>query len=221
MPTSDVSWSASLRVVGDLERPDHFYLTDQDACAFFGEYTARAGFGHSRTNQIIHNLKKKPETRATPQWRYKVQTIEEVGAAIRANIDAQALPTIVFVPIPPSRMPGDPGYDDRMAKVARAIGYDLDVREILYTRIAREPMHASQSTRDLEALRATLGIRAELVNPSPVQVVLLDDVLTTGCSFTVCKSLLVEIWPGAPVYGIFVAPRIIERLSLFDNGTAD
>jgi predicted amidophosphoribosyltransferase len=116
-------------------------------------------------------------------------------------------------------MPDAPGYDDRMTQVARAIGPGVDVREILYTKLAREAMHANQNTRDPEALRATLGIRAEHVNPSPAQVVLLDDVLTTGCSFTVCKSLIAEVWPEAQIYGIFVARRIIERLSLFDDLT--
>jgi hypothetical protein len=221
MPTSDVSWSAKLRVIGDLERPDHYYLTDQDVCAFFGEYTARAGFGHSLTNQVVHNLKKKPETRATPQWKYKVRAIEGVGSAIRENIDPQALSAIAFVPIPPSKMPHAAGYDDRMTQVARAIGPGVDVREVLYTMLEREAMHGNQNTRDPEALRTTLGIRADLLNPAPAQVVLLDDVLTTGCSFRVCKALLGSVWPEAQIYGIFVARRIIERLSLFDEFVDD
>jgi predicted amidophosphoribosyltransferase len=217
MPTSDVSWSARLRVVGDLERPDHFYLTEQDTCFFFGEYTARAGHGHSSTNQLIHNLKKKPETRGTAQWKYKGSAIRDIGSALSANIDPGAFPTTVFVPIPPSKTPGNPGYDDRMTQVARAIGTDVDVREVLYTASERSAMHANQNTRDPDALRATIGIRTTLLTNPPAQVVLLDDVLTTGCSFTVCKGMLREVWPKAEIYGIFVARRVIDRLALFDD----
>jgi predicted amidophosphoribosyltransferase len=114
-------------------------------------------------------------------------------------------------------MPGSPGYDDRMTQVARAIGAGVDVREVIYTTVEREAMHANQNARDPDALRATLGIRPELLNPSPAQVILLDDVLTTGCSFRVSKAMLAEVWPAAQIYGIFVARRITERLSLFDD----
>ncbi|CDZ68367.1 Hypothetical protein, partial CDS, partial [Neorhizobium galegae bv. orientalis] len=75
MTTSDASWSARLRVVGDLERPDHFYLDDGDTCAYFGTYRPRAGFAHSYTNQIISNLKKSPSVRNTGQWQYKQRAI--------------------------------------------------------------------------------------------------------------------------------------------------
>ena len=68
MTIFDGSWSGRLRIVGDLERPDHWYLDPTDVCAFFGEYTARAGYGHSSTNQLIHNLKKNPESANTPQY---------------------------------------------------------------------------------------------------------------------------------------------------------
>ena len=36
----------------------HSNLSDLDECYYFGEYTARASFGHSQTNQIISNFKK-------------------------------------------------------------------------------------------------------------------------------------------------------------------
>lgn len=77
MPTFDESWSGRLRVIGDLERPDHWYLTPEDQCAFFVDYTARAGYGASTTNQLILNLKKKPELAETPQHGWKHRAIAE------------------------------------------------------------------------------------------------------------------------------------------------
>jgi hypothetical protein len=82
MTTFDESWSGRLRKVGDLERPDHWFLTEADDCVFFGEYTARAGYGHSSTNQLIHNLKKKPELSGTPQYVWKGRAIDTIGRAI-------------------------------------------------------------------------------------------------------------------------------------------
>ncbi len=61
MPTSDASWSGRLRLIGDLERPDHHHLEAGDQCAFFGEYTPGEGWKHSSTNNLILNLKKGTE----------------------------------------------------------------------------------------------------------------------------------------------------------------
>jgi len=215
MKTSDASWSGRLRVIGDLERPDHWHLTADDNRAFIGEYTARAGFGHSRTNSLISNLKKPPSTRGTPQWYYKGEAIREVGWTIANNLTAEALASSTFVPIPPSKPPTALDYDDRMIQVARAIGR-VDVREVLFTHSERGALHASNDQRDMLALRQSISIRMELTNPIPTQVILLDDMLTTGCSFKACKSILAAIWPTAPFYGIFVARRVIDRPPIED-----
>jgi hypothetical protein len=217
MTTFDESWSGRLRKVSDLERPDHWFLTEADDCVFFGEYTARAGYGHSSTNQLIHNLKKKPELAGTPQYVWKGRAIETIGKAIRANLRADALPRIAVVPIPPSKPMGAPGHDDRMARVARAIGADVDVREALVTAHARDAAHAQQNHRDPDALRATLAtVDGKLANP-PALAILLDDVLTTGCSFTVCRAILKEVWPATSFLGLFAARRVIDRTAEFDD----
>ena len=43
-------------MIDELTRRDHYYL-DETECVFIGEYTARAGYQHSQTNQLILNLK--------------------------------------------------------------------------------------------------------------------------------------------------------------------
>ncbi|CAN5310954.1 hypothetical protein BH10PSE1_BH10PSE1_24310 [soil metagenome] len=216
MPTFDESWSGRLRIIGELERPDHWHLTADDNCAFFGEYTARAGWGHSSTNQLILNLKKKPELAGTQQYAYKTQAIRDIATALKANLDPAAFPGLVVTPVPPSKAPGATGYDDRMARVARLIDPAIDVREVLVTAVERDAMHAQNAHRDPQALRDSLAFRPELIASPPRQVLLLDDVVTTGCSFRVCKRMIGEIWPDAQVYGVFVARRVIDRGTDFD-----
>src|SRR2546425_303954 len=99
MVTLDDSWTGALRLIGELERPDHYYLSADDQCYFMGDYTARAGYGHSSTNQIISNLKKSPLLRNTTQWPHKMRVIREVAAAIRSNLNPSRLPDLTFVPI--------------------------------------------------------------------------------------------------------------------------
>mgnify|MGYP001627414974 CR=1 FL=1 len=221
MKTSDESWSGSLRQVGELERPDHWYLTEADICYFFGEYSAHKGFSHSVTNQLIANLKKKPSTRGTPQWSYKSGAISRVARAIAANIQPTVLPTLTFVPIPPSKPPTSPDYDDRMTQVAKQITPGCDVREILQTVKERDPRHLSGDKRDPAALRETLAIRKELIARPPGRIILLDDVLTTGCSYTVCREMLMDAIPGVEIFGIFVARRAVDRTSAFEDFFSD
>ncbi len=211
MTTSDASWSARLRVVGELERADHFYLDEDDRCIYFGTYTPRAGFAHSYTNQIISNLKKSPSVRRTAQWQHKQRAIANVGAAIAANVGASSWARTTFVPIPPSKRPDSEDYDDRMLRVAQAIGHGADVREVLYTAVEREARHTNSDRRDPAALRLSLEIDQRFVRNPREQVVLLDDVLTTGCSFKVCKEMILEIWPEASVVGVFVARRVPQN----------
>lgn len=212
MTTFDESWSGQLRRVGDLERPDHWYLAAEDSCVFFGEYTARAGYGHSSTNQLIHNLKKSPELEGTPQFAWKGRAIRTVADAIRGNLRADRLAELAFVPIPPSKIRSDPGYDDRMTRVARAVSAGVDVREVLFTAQPRDAAHVGQNRRDPDALRATLAVNPQQVGQAPPLAILIDDVLTSGCSFKVCQGMLREIWPETTIVGMFVARRVPERL---------
>ncbi len=216
MTISDASWSPRLRQVGDLERSDHWYLTPTDQCWFFGEYAPGKGWSHSQTNQLVINLKKKPELRNTAQWPHKAAAISQVARAIAANIRPELLPGITFVPIPPSKPSTSPVYDDRMSQVAHRISPGCDVRELLFTHSERDARHATGQKRDPEGLRATLSLRRDLLASPPRQIILLDDVLTTGCSYTVCHSMLQDALPTAEIFGLFVARRVIDRSAAFE-----
>jgi predicted amidophosphoribosyltransferase len=203
--TSDDSWSEKLRQITELERVDHPYLRGSDTCAYFGNYTANATWSHSRTNGMISNLKKNPKFRHRDDWKYKGVVIPKIGAAIRRNLNKDRLRDITFCPIPPSKTKSHPEYDDRMIRVARAVGPEVDVRELLVTRVDRDARHTKTDRRDRAALKATLEVDKVELGKSHKTIVLLDDVLTTGCSFTVCKDMLLEVDPELQIFGIFVA----------------
>jgi hypothetical protein len=213
-PMSDESWSGSLRRITELERPDHHWLGEEHDCYFVGEYTPRAGYAHSKTNGLINNLKKRPSLRGTNQWPYKIRAIREVAAAIAGGLKPEARSAITFVPIPPSKMRDDPEFDNRMAEVARGIAPDADVREMIRLIAPREAAHETVETRDPDALRAKLAIDADLLAPKPRIIGLLDDLLTTGCSFRACRALLADSLPDVPVIGLFVARRVPDRADI-------
>lgn len=109
-----------LSKIDDLTRPDHTDLNPGDLCFYLGECTARRGYDFSDTNHLIINLKKPMARRGRPEWRYKLQAIEEAGRRLREAITAvnpNWLSVATLVPVPPSLVKTDPLYDDRMTQV--------------------------------------------------------------------------------------------------------
>lgn len=216
---SDASWSNKLRTIGEIERPDHYYLGPDDQCAFFGEYTARKEWSHSTTNSIIKNLKKTPDKRGTAQWRYKEQEIARVAALIRSNLAPAAIHNLTFVPAPPSKTPTDPMYDDRVERIAQAIGNDLDVRCLLSTANNRVPAHNSDERPGPDALQQGLSWNQQEAARKPIcpSIIILDDMLVTGATFIACSRLIRSAYPQVAIFGLFIARRVPERTLPYDD----
>jgi hypothetical protein len=75
-----------LTKIDELTFPDHYRLNDTDECYFIGEYTARAGFSHSATNDLISNLKKSIDKKDRPEWKYKGWAIAHAANQLRRSI---------------------------------------------------------------------------------------------------------------------------------------
>jgi predicted amidophosphoribosyltransferase len=187
-------------------------LGENDVCLFYGEYTARAGFA-TPTNDLILNLKKEPSRRNRPEWKWKVWAINRCVEILKDALDASKLSDFIAVPAPPSKRPGHPDYDDRMVQVVRTFcdGTPLQAIELLVTRADREPAHATDAPRDAIALAESIVINPECTKPPGKAVLLFDDVLTTGCTFKACESVLQSAYPGVKVVGVFIARRAIPR----------
>jgi predicted amidophosphoribosyltransferase len=100
----------------------------------------------------------------------------------------------------------------RILQVAQRIGValSLPVAELLENKADREAQHATAQKRNIQALVDNLRYRAAYYSTRPTGILLIDDVLTTGATFTACKSVLQANLPGVPVLGVFVARRVPE-----------
>ena len=225
MTTSDKSWSTRLRKIGEYERSDHFRLRADDHCVYFGEYTPVGDSGEpawslSRANRILVNLKKPVSRRGTVQWRHKLKAISLLGQLIRKNLREGDLQKLTFVPAPPSTSEDDPGHDPRMLQVAQAIDDDVDVRPILETITTREPASQSDTARSVRRLKTNIRLNEEEAArlPTPKQIIVLDDMVTTGSTYVACKELLMERFGNIEVYGLFIVRRVplepFEELSI-------
>lgn len=200
----------SLLEVDDLIRCDHWHLRRDDRCFFLREYIPRAGFAGGDTNSLILNLKKSPDRRGRLEWRHKSDAIARVVRELSVSLRAQPIAGALIVPIPPSKAPTDPLYDDRMVQVAQqlagpsgAIACELLVREV-----SAPPLHQGDRRRDLDELRAQIRVRTPRDVACPQRIFVLDDVLTTGAHFRVAKDALSSVFRAAEIFGLFIARRI-------------
>jgi hypothetical protein len=119
-----------LSVIDDSNRGDHTLLQPDDACFYLYEYTSGRDYKFSATNDLINNLKKKP-TASPAQLGYKARAIATCAATLRAALNPAWLERVTIVPIPGSKAAGHPDIDNRMEQVARQIGPNLDVRNLV------------------------------------------------------------------------------------------
>jgi hypothetical protein len=200
--------------IDELTRPEHHHIGKDDVCFYLREYTPRAGFSHSETNDIVQNFKKPVDRRGKPEWRHKEIAIQRIADELRSGMNPKWLRSATLVPMPPSAVKADPRHDDRMVQMLKALdgGAGFDIRELLVQMESTEPDHAvgpeghRLSPEEREHL---LTVDESLVSPTPVQIGVIDDVLTNGSHFVAAKRVLQRRFPGVPVIGIFFARREI------------
>lgn len=213
MTMSDSDWSVKPRVIGDIERGDHYHLAPDDRCLFFGEYTSHRGFDHGDTNQLIKNLQKPLSRTGMPDYRYKSVAIAKIAAAIRGASSKAARGEVVIIPAPPSKPRGHADYDDRIERIARAIGPGADVRCVLETTAVREQAKRAEQRPSIDELAASMRVVAELLCPAPSGIILLDDVITNGTTFKAAQRLLQPLIGETKLVGLFVARRVFPPIA--------
>ena len=192
----------------------HWYLNPNDDCYYIHEYTASEGYAHSEANNLILNLKIRPtETRRLSHKRNAIKTcIEDLTALMAPGIRKNGPETYTVTAIPPSRVSGDPDYDDRMQQIAKGFAFNTGIH---YAEIVR------QSESYTASHSAPIGSRKrpeELINiysivdsPPSQYVFILDDVLVTGSHYSAYRDILLATYPNLKVIGLFIARRSIQN----------
>ncbi|MBF6570866.1 MAG: hypothetical protein IVW54_18525 [Candidatus Binataceae bacterium] len=204
--------------IDSLSLGDHYHLTEEDECYFWGEYTARKGFSYSATNNLIINFKKSPLKRSKPEWRYKEEAIERVVAFFREVLKPEIFSLVTFVPIPPSKAVGHAEYDDRLLRTLRLIsqGRNADIRELALQTETITAAHDADVRPRPDDLVGVYEINEPVATPAPQNIFIFDDVLTTGAHFKAMQRVLSNRFQGVRIIGIFIARRVPDTTAIED-----
>jgi hypothetical protein len=199
-----------LTKIDDENRHLHYHLTADDDCYFFVEFVKGAGYGPPGNN-FIFNLKKKPHTKGTAQWRYKLIAIDDATRTLSRELPHEWLSDSTFVPVPPSKAKDDPEYDDRMTQVLLGLGDSVDVRELVYQSQSMDETHSLDDRHSIETLVENYEIDEDQVRATPMHIVIVDDMVTAGVHYRAMCRLLEERFPGVPISGVFLARRVLPE----------
>ncbi|MCY3856957.1 MAG: hypothetical protein OXF78_11765 [Rhodospirillales bacterium] len=158
------------------------------------------------------------DRRDRPEWRYKTKAIQKAASAFRAALADGNLDHLTFVPVPPSRVKGDPLYDDRLVRMIRAIRPTppLDVRELVVQTESTVPAHEREDRPGPGDIAALYRIDGTLLEGCCPTLVVVDDMLTTGAHFRAAASVIVQALPEATVIGLFLVRRVPDTANLDD-----
>jgi hypothetical protein len=196
--------------IDELLVGEYHFLTSEDECWFLREYTARRGYEHSETNNLISNLKKEVDRKGRPEWHYKEKAIQEVAEELSQALSSDWLRQATLVPMPPSKAKGDPFYDDRMLRILKALPgeFALDIRELVQQRESLPTAHLSSERPRYSEIRDNYRVPEEIRKPTPSLIALFDDILTTGKHFKAAKEVLQGCFGGVPIVGLFIARTV-------------
>lgn len=192
--------------IDELLLPEHKYLTPEDECYYFMEY--RPGIDDKVRSRIM-NFKKSPAKKDENHYHYKFSEIKNIASIFR-----EALPIeedTILVPIPPSKRRDHPDFDDRgsrMLKIYCGQDPNADIRDIFSAKDNIGSFHDSTVKPTFEQLRANMEMDLSLCANKKSKIILVDDVITNGTHFAVCKSLLKEQFPDSNIIGVFIARRV-------------
>ena len=187
-----------------LEHRPYWIDVDNDL-VFYMHEKLKGGYELSPVNQKIVNFKHKREKFGTGCWKHKIAACQEFAEDL-ATLDSD----VVITAIPTSKHLDDPDFDPRFKMLFNKLRPLVSHFQIIENLIVRtetvQALHAENSSthRNPDTIIQKLHIADNA--PSELdELVLVDDVLTSGANFKACERLLKQHYPNIRVYGLFWA----------------
>ncbi len=192
-----------------LTKYDHnlhnrYNLTLDDECYYFIEATD-GGYNESQSNNLLHNFKKPIEYKNQAPWAYRNKAITNFASKL-ATIRSLKEDNLTIIPAPTSKKRASKEFNDRIDATVKKLKENCPNLTIEYAFDAKNDVLASHrgGSRDLNDIRENIVWLGLQNKPSEI-IIFIDDTLTTGAHFKVCKEIILEHYPQARVIGVFLA----------------
>ena len=189
-------------------------------CWYFMEKQAE-GFSVSNANQLIYNYKKGIEKRNNEkEWYWREKAIEEFAKDLNKIKIPENWPYITVIPAPTSKPRNSINWNNRIDKTVKLWAKFNNKIHVECAIDVDEELQAAHEggNRNPEFIKKHLIWNGFTKTPSP-QVLLIDDVYTTGGHFTAFRDFILEQDNRVKeVIGVFWALHVWE---LPDNDELD
>ncbi|HTT07031.1 MAG TPA: hypothetical protein VMF64_17260 [Steroidobacteraceae bacterium] len=203
----------SLHLLDAARRTQHCFLEAGDCCRYLWEY--RPGLPRNRAQRWISDLKCRPSQAAARPLRaiYKECALLRAAQALRAAAPRAWVEQASWCPIPPSARAGASDYDDRLLRLLRLAfaGYDVDIRPLLRQSQSLPADHCGRQRVAFAALYEAMTVdTSQLLSCTlRMEVVLFDDVLTTGKHLKCAQLRLRERLGPLSISACVLARRVL------------
>lgn len=205
-----------LQKIDEFSREKHKRLTSEDQCYYFGEYYSGKRYQHHDFNQLLFNFKKETSRKNKPDWRYKIEAIDEMANIIYQCPAWEKIKHCLWIPIPPSKMIKDTEYDNRLLQVLQKLK-NLDNQfnfvDCITLKKSRTAAHLNIDNRHPtpEEHLQNFIFHQDKIACQPKAIIIFDDLVTTGSSFVAAKMLIKNYFPKIPIFGLFLGRRVIDQ----------
>lgn len=208
-PTHEsTAWPSKPTSFRELDRrllSQHSLLASGDEVRFLWEYSPG---DRSPAERFINAFKSRVNPSAPNSA--KQMAIEFGARAVAAALPVE-LRGWAFVPMPSS----GGVVDDRLGRMLRLVVPRLDVREGL---LQLEPNASCLKGVSVAERLNNLGIGEGLLGTPPPGIVLVDDVISSGCHVRAARMLLQRHLPAVPVVSLVLVRRAVAALSAAASG---
>jgi hypothetical protein len=204
----------SLHLLEGTQRAQHCFLEVADRCRYLWDYVP--GGARNRTQHWIHNFKYRPSQAAAHPLCgiYKERAIVRAARALRAAAPRSWVEQVSWCPIPPSTRLGAADYDDRLMRLLQLAfaGYDADIRPLIRQSQSLPADHCGDRRVSFAVLYRLMCVdTAQLMRRAlRMELVLFDDVLTTGKHFKCAQARLRERVGPMSISACFLARRVLS-----------
>jgi len=194
-----VGW---IKLEGDLA-DSCSYLEESKVRCYYARIRVPGGYGQSKANQLISNLKKSVSKKGTGEWYYKEQAVKQFAVELNGLLNSNLIDELAICFLPSSKRVDDPEYDPRwimLEQELKRLNPRYRFEAPIEVQESQEAYHVGSASRNPQNIMMNykwVGFKGE----PPKYLIFVDDVLTTGGHLRAAEIMVTQNCPEIEDFG--------------------